>query len=280
MTIIHGNKKKFLRQLNHALLRIGRVSPDPCKTIPMIDNASISPVRFALPPLRVVPRVTRLRDQVDRKRYYFVLKRSIDILVSLACIACVMSWLVPLLWLLMGITTRGPLFFVQRRVGRGGKTFRCYKFRTMVPNAEADFVPALENDNRITAIGAFLRRTNIDEFPQFFNILKGDMSLVGPRPHMYTDCRKFNQLIPSYKTRTIVKPGLTGLAQIKGYHGPATTTDSIRMRYLWDTYYISHCSLRMDLRVLVDTVTQKVVAKKRHAEYRVPIGKTRHNYQS
>lgn len=247
----------------------------------MPDNASISAVNILTPNLRVVPKITRLRDQVDGKRSYFLAKRLFDIVFSLSFILLVLSWLLPVLWLLIRITSGGPVFFVQKRVGRGGKTFRCYKLRTMVANAEADIVPALENDIRITALGAFLRRSNIDEFPQFLNILKGDMSLVGPRPHMHTDCRKFSALVPNYKSRNLVRPGLTGLAQIKGYHGPATTADSVRMRYLWDNHYISNMGFAMDIRICIYTILQKIIAGGKQVQDTLHIsnnaGQTIHN---
>lgn len=232
----------------------------------MIDNAGISPARIVTPRLRVVRKVTRLRDQIDRRQKYFFAKRIFDIVCSLVFIVCILSWLLPLLCLLIRLTSKGPAFFIQNRIGRGGKTFRCYKLRTMVSNAEADILPALEKDNRVTMLGSFLRRSNIDEFPQFFNILKGDMSLVGPRPHMYADCRKFSRLIPRYKTRNLVRPGLTGLAQTKGYHGPATTSDSIRMRFLWDTYYINHANFAMDIRIVFYTVIRKCTRGKKRMQ--------------
>jgi putative colanic acid biosynthesis UDP-glucose lipid carrier transferase len=247
----------------------------------MIDNASISQVNLLTPKLRVVPKITRLRDQIDRKKSYFLAKRVFDIVFSAAFILLILSWLLPILCLLIKLGSRGPAFFIQKRIGRGGKTFYCYKLRTMVANAEADLVPALENDNRITPLGSFLRRSNIDEFPQFFNILKGDMSLVGPRPHMYADCRKFSSLVPNYKSRNLVKPGLTGLAQIKGYHGPATTADSVRMRYLWDNYYIFNASFKMDLRICIYTLLQKFIAGGKQVQDTLRInngaGQTIHN---
>jgi putative colanic acid biosynthesis UDP-glucose lipid carrier transferase len=247
----------------------------------MIDNASISPVKLLTPNLRVVPKISRLRDQVDRKRTYFLAKRLFDIVFASLFILFALSWLFPILALLIKLSSRGPVFFTQKRIGRGGKTFICYKLRTMVANAEADILPALENDNRITALGCFLRKSNIDEFPQFFNILKGDMSLVGPRPHMYADCKKFSSIVPNYKSRTLVKPGLTGLAQLKGYHGPATTSDSVRMRYLWDNYYISNIGFMMDLRIGINTVFQKFKASGKQVQETFRIngntGQTIHN---
>lgn len=130
----------------------------------------------------------------------------------------------------------------------------------MVLNEDADITQASENDQRVTPLGWFLRKSNMDEFPQFFNVLKGDMSIIGPRPHMYTDCKKFAELLPGYKFRNMVKPGLTGLAQVKGYHGPAATRHMIFMRYHWDSYYIHHMGWMMDTKIMLYTILQRFIA--------------------
>ncbi len=224
----------------------------------MIDSASISSAHLLPPTLTVVSKSVRLRGQIDRKRNYFIFKRCFDIVFSIAFIVCVLSWLVPLLAILIKLNSRGPVFFVQRRIGRGGRSFTCYKFRTMLLNNEADTLQASENDNRITSLGLFLRKSNIDEFAQFFNVLKGDMSIIGPRPHMYADCKKFSAELPGYKSRNMVKPGLTGLAQVKGYHGPATNRHAIVMRYHWDTYYISQVGWVLEWKIISYTLLQRI----------------------
>jgi putative colanic acid biosynthesis UDP-glucose lipid carrier transferase len=173
----------------------------------MIDNAPISASRF-IPTLSVVRSSVRLRDQIDQKKLFFFLKRIFDIAFSAIFIIGILSWLLPLLAILIRLSSKGPVFFLQKRIGFGGRSFTCYKFRTMVQNEEADLLQASENDKRVTRLGWFLRKSNIDEFPQFFNVLKGDMSIVGPRPHMYTDCHHFSMLLPGYKFRNMVKPGL------------------------------------------------------------------------
>ena len=126
----------------------------------------------------------------------------------------------------------------------------------MYKNIEADFKQASDNDPRITRLGHFLRKTNIDELPQLFNVLFGDMSIVGPRPHMLKDCRDFNLVVKSYKLRTLVKPGITGLAQIKGFRGPTEDDLSIIHRYKWDVFYVRHASLILDISILFTTVMQ------------------------
>jgi putative colanic acid biosynthesis UDP-glucose lipid carrier transferase len=154
--------------------------------------------------------------------------------------------------------SKGPVFFVQRRVGRTGKSFPCFKFRTMIINAEADIKRADSNDARITRIGKILRRYNVDEFPQFVNVLLGHMSIVGPRPHMYSDCYEFAQSVPGYKFRTFVKPGITGMAQAKGFHGPVADPALIEKRFEWDAYYVRHASIELDVRIIRATALQRI----------------------
>jgi len=128
----------------------------------------------------------------------------------------------------------------------------------MFPNDECNSRQAEKDDERITRVGRMLRKTNIDEFPQFINVLLGEMSLVGPRPHMYADCNRFSELVSGYKFRNMVKPGITGLAQVKGYHGPAITYESIFRRFQWDAFYVRNASLWLDLRIIKNTLLQRL----------------------
>lgn len=193
----------------------------------------------------------------SQKRYFF-LKRIFDVLFSALVILLVMSWLMPLIACLVKLDSRGPVFFYQNRIGRNGKIFRCIKFRTMMRNDEADERQAAENDERITRLGRFLRRTNIDELPQFFNVLIGDMSVIGPRPHMITDCIRFSFVISSYSFRNLVRPGITGWAQVNGYHGPTTDYESIINRYYWDAMYVGKVNLKLDAKIMGKTVLKMV----------------------
>ena len=128
----------------------------------------------------------------------------------------------------------------------------------MVVNQDANRKQAVENDSRITHIGSFLRKSNLDEFPQFLNVLIGDMSIVGPRPHMHVDCNKFSSYVPTYKFRNMVRPGITGLAQVKGFRGPTKDFESIFHRYQFDAFYIRNASIGLDLRIVRQTAAQTV----------------------
>src|SRR3954469_1005776 len=198
------------------------------------------------------------RSFIDSKNTFFLSKRFLDVSISLIFLVFLLSWMTPLLAILILLDSRGPVFFLQKRVGRGGKTFVCIKFRTMHVNRECHSRTSVKNDHRITRLGRFLRRTNIDEFPQFLNVLKGEMSVIGPRPHMHADCSRFSQVVFGYKFRNLVKPGITGLAQVKGYHGPAITYESIFRRFQWDAFYVRNASFWLDLRILKQTILQRI----------------------
>ena len=198
------------------------------------------------------------RSFIDNKKGYFIFKRILDFAVSVLLIVFVLSWLSFLIALLIFIDSRGPIFFIQKRVGKRGKTFRCLKFRTMVVNEEADVKRAEPDDPRVTRVGAILRRYNLDELPQFMNVILGEMSIVGPRPHMHADCLSFSQVIPGYKFRTFVRPGITGLAQSKGFHGPVADEYLIKKRFEWDAFYIRNASFELDLRIIRATVLRRV----------------------
>ena len=230
----------------------------------MIDNATIYPSKVTRAGLSIVKKPARLRDRIDQKKNYLLVKRVADILFASFFILCILSWLTPVIILLIKMDSRGPAFFLQKRTGRGGKSFVCFKFRTMVINADADNKQAEEYDTRLTGMGLFLRMSNIDEFPQFLNVLMGSMSIVGPRPHMYADCKKFSLLVPEYKSRNMVKPGLTGLAQVKGYHGLTQTRESVLLRYHWDRYYVNNISFVLDAKIIWKTALQRIAVLMRY----------------
>ncbi len=202
------------------------------------------------------------KDQVNFRKYladrrlYLFGKRAFDITFSLLVVVFLLSWLIPLLALLIRLDSRGPVFFIQKRVGFLGKTFRCFKFRTMVVNPLCDHQQAVTNDPRITRLGKFLRITSLDELPQFFNVLKGDMSIVGPRPHMHKDNEDFGRIVANYRLRHYARPGITGMAQVKGCRGPAKNFHSIFHRYQWDAFYIRNANLSLDFKIVRLTIVQ------------------------
>lgn len=181
-------------------------------------------------------------------------KRALDIVVSFLVLTLILSWLVPILGLLIFLESRGPIFFSQLRTGKNKKPFYCYKFRSMKMNNDADLKQASVNDSRVTKIGRFIRRTSLDEFPQFFNVLKGEMSLVGPRPHMLKHTNDYSKLVDEYMIRQFLKPGITGWAQVNGYRGEITNPEQIHMRVNKDLWYLEHWTLWLDIQILFLTV--------------------------
>jgi len=191
--------------------------------------------------------------------YYYTVKRITDITISMFFIVFVMSWLYPIVALFIRITSKGSILFVQKRTGYKGLDFDCYKFRTMFENEEADTRQASSDDRRITPVGRFLRMTHIDETPQFFNVLLGDMSIVGPRPHMLYHTYSYAKLTPYYNLRHDAQPGMTGMAQIKGYIGEINAERELRKRVQWDIYYLKHRSILLDFKIIFATIGHVVL---------------------
>jgi len=181
-------------------------------------------------------------------------KRSLDVIVSTLVIIFILSWLVPLIALLIKLDSRGPVFFIQLRSGKNNQPFRCLKFRSLQVNDQADSIQVSRNDNRITRLGRIMRKTNIDELPQVFNIFLGDMSLVGPRPHMLKHTEQFSELYKEYMIRHFVKPGLTGWAQVNGFRGEIKDNEFLRKRVEYDTWYMENWSLFLDLKIIMLTI--------------------------
>lgn len=186
------------------------------------------------------------------------LKRVFDVVFALVVLVGICTWLFPLVALFIKLDSKGPIFFKQMRSGRAGKDFLCFKFRTMVENDQADTLQATKNDSRITWVGRFLRESNIDELPQFFNVLLGDMSVVGPRPHMIKHTEEYSKTISNYMLRHLIKPGITGLAQAKGYRGQTDDNYSMRNRVRVDILYIERWSFFLDLKVIGLTLISMV----------------------
>jgi putative colanic acid biosynthesis UDP-glucose lipid carrier transferase len=181
-------------------------------------------------------------------------KRIFDLFVSSGIILFILSWMIPLVGLLIWIEDRGPVFFMQKRTGKDNNIFDCIKFRSMRMNADADSKQATSDDERITHVGKILRRTSLDEFPQFLNVFMGHMSLVGPRPHMVKHTNEFSKMINQYMIRQFVKPGVTGWAQINGYRGEIRKLDDLRKRVQYDLWYLENWGLWFDMKIIFLTI--------------------------
>ena len=184
----------------------------------------------------------------------FYIKRIFDIVFSLSICVFLLSWLVPILWILVKLESKGPLIFKQAREGIKGEEFICYKFRSMRLNLLSDRVHATKNDSRVTKMGYILRKTSMDELPQFINVLLGDMSVVGPRPHLESLSLEYQKEVDDYLKRHIVKPGITGLAQVSGYRGEIKNQSDIKNRIRFDIFYIENWSFYLDIKIIIKTI--------------------------
>ena len=181
-----------------------------------------------------------------------ILKRTFDIVVSLLTCLVLIPFL-PIIALIIKLQSPGPLFFVQQRTGLNGRNFNCYKFRSMHVNKQADMLQATKNDPRKFPFGEFMRKTNIDEFPQFFNVLKGDMSIVGPRPHMLLHTEQYGTLINKYMVRHFCRPGITGWAQVTGCRGETKELWQMEERIKRDIWYLENWTFWLDIKIILKT---------------------------
>ena len=199
--------------------------------------------------LRRVP----LQDSVN-----LFFKRLTDIIISLAVVVFVLSWLTPIIALFIKKESDGPVFFKQTRNGINYEEFSCLKFRSMIVNDNAHKLQATKGDTRVTKIGAFLRKTSLDEMPQFINVLLGDMSVVGPRPHMIKENDKYYKTVDKYMLRHVIKPGITGLAQVSGYRGEVEKESDIVNRIKFDIYYLENWSILLDVKIILRTILNSI----------------------
>ena len=183
-----------------------------------------------------------------------IAKRVFDILFSSFVFVCVFSWLFPIIAIAIKLNSNGPIFFKQKRSGLDNDNFGCYKFRSMYFDEKKDGVQATKGDSRITFIGAFLRKTSMDELPQFLNVLLGDMSVVGPRPHPLWLTDKYRDNIEKYMIRHLIKPGITGLAQIKGFRGETSDPALMERRIKMDIFYLENWSFLLDVKIIFLTM--------------------------
>ena len=198
--------------------------------------------------------VISLRNILQDETINKIIKRGFDIIFSLIIIVGLLSWLTPILAIIIKLESKGSLFFIQKRNGLNYKEFNCYKFRSMFINKQSDIDLASKNDIRITKVGKFIRKTSIDELPQFFNVLLGDMSVVGPRPHMVSVANLYAANVDKFMVRHFVKPGITGLAQIKGFRGEVETDEDIINRVKYDIFYMENWSILLDIEIIFKTI--------------------------
>lgn len=202
------------------------------------------------------PRSEPLENKVNQ-----LVKRLFDVVFSLLVIIFIMSWLIPIMAILIKLESKGPVFFKQLRSGKDNQPFYCIKFRSMKVNGQSDTQQARKNDHRITKVGAFMRKNSIDEMPQFFNVLMGDMSVVGPRPHMLQHTAEYSKIIDQYMVRHLVLPGITGWAQVRGLRGETKEDGAMEERVKADIWYLENWSLLLDLKIVFLTCWQLIVGQ-------------------
>lgn len=249
--IICASDKVTNERLN-SIIEFGQNNLITIKVLP--ESGVLSGGNFDLNYLEHIPLLDIKKNPFDELSNQYI-KRLFDITFSLLVIIFILSWLLPILAILIKINSKGPVFFIQERTGLRNKTFKCFKLRSMKVNHLSNLKQAEKNDPRITKLGSFLRKTSLDELPQFFNVLIGNMSVVGPRPHMVKHTEEYSQLVDKYMLRHLVKPGITGLSQVMGYRGE-TQHDLylMKMRVRMDRFYIENWSFYLDLKIIYLTV--------------------------
>ncbi|HMN49231.1 MAG TPA: undecaprenyl-phosphate glucose phosphotransferase [Ignavibacteriaceae bacterium] len=219
--------------------------------------------RFQVSMIGNFPVITARDEPLEEVNRRFI-KRTFDILFSTIVIIFILSWLFPIIAILTKLTSRGPVLFLQERIGARNESFKCYKFRTMIfeQNKKYTFKPVVAGDERVTKLGRILRRSNIDELPQFFNVLKGEMSVVGPRPHAIPYQDMYGQIFEEIKLRHNVKPGITGWAQVNGLRGDVEDEELNRARTIqrmkYDLWYIENWSMKLDMQIILMTIWQMI----------------------
>lgn len=223
------------------------------KTIKLIpDNSALSHNMF-LDYYGYIPLISIRKTPLELWFNYWV-KRTFDVVFSLVIIVLILSWLIPIIAILIKLDSKGPVFFKQKRHGLDNAEFDCIKFRSMLVNATADTELASKNDLRITKFGKFLRKSSIDEMPQFINVLLGEMSVVGPRPHMLSVNEDYAKRFDKFMERHYIRPGVTGLAQVNGYRGEVLTDKDVENRLKFDLYYIENWTLFLDVKIILITI--------------------------
>jgi putative colanic acid biosynthesis UDP-glucose lipid carrier transferase len=239
----------------HELLRLMEIADQNCVRVKFIpDVIGALHANYHIEYMDTIPVISMRPDPLNQRISNLVLKRGFDIVFSALVIVCILSWMTPLLALLIKLDSRGPVFFKQKRSGRDNRPFWCYKFRSMRVNETSDHVQASRNDVRVTRVGAFLRKTNLDEMPQFFNVFIGQMSIVGPRPHMLKHTEEYRALIRKYMVRQFLQPGITGWAQVNGFRGETRDMELMIKRVEYDIHYMEHWSWKLDIKIIFMTI--------------------------
>ncbi len=248
---------------NSELAQFINFADNNLKTLKFIpDNKNIFSKKLRFEYYDYIP-VLSLRDIPLHNPLNSFIKRLFDIVFSVIVIIALLSWLIPLLAIIIKLESKGPVFFRQKRNGIDNREFYCYKFRSMTPNTNADNIQAGKYDMRITKVGRFIRSTSIDELPQFYNVFFGTMSVVGPRPHMVRHTFEYANKVDKYMLRHFVKPGITGLAQVRGYRGEIETDADIMNRIKFDIFYIENWSLFLDLKIILQTVLNAILGEEK-----------------
>ena len=238
------------------------ISKHPVKIRLVQDLSDFSYMNIKLVSYESVP-VIQIQQGPLNFWYNRIIKRFLDITISMLVIVFVLSWIIPVLFIINLFTDKTSLFFVQPRSGLNNRNFNCIKFRTMKINGQADLVQATKNDERITDVGKILRKTSIDELPQFFNVLTGKMSVVGPRPHMIKHTDKYKSLVDKFMIRHTIKPGITGYAQVKGHRGEIRKIKDMKDRIKLDISYIENWSLWFDMKIILLTIGKLLIGDKK-----------------
>ncbi len=215
--------------------------------------------KLSLPKGASLTKIKEIQKSYLQNSYWGMSKRVFDITASLFVVVFMLSWIYPILLILIKRESKGPIVFKQKRSGLDQKPFYCYKFRSMTLNDYSDLVPTINNDPRITKVGRFIRRYSIDELPQFINVLKGDMTVVGPRPHMLSETDDFVKISADFYKRHDVRPGITGLAQINNCRGEINNYRDLSNRIKYDLFYIKNASMGYDFKIVYWTFIKMVL---------------------
>jgi putative colanic acid biosynthesis UDP-glucose lipid carrier transferase len=243
---------------NHEIYKLIQLADQNCIHFRIIPDFSVFVKRKSyINNVNGIPLISFRREPLEDLGSR-IKKRIFDIVVSVFVLIFILSWLIPLIGLLILIESRGPVFFAQKRSGKGNKEFWCLKFRSMKVNDQAHEKMATKNDSRLTRIGKFLRKSSLDEFPQFLNVLRGHMSIVGPRPHMLKHTDEFSRVVNQYMVRHFLKPGITGWAQVNGYRGEVNSIEKLQCRVEHDVWYLENWSVWLDLKIVFMTVINTV----------------------